>query len=202
VIHDTKRLHRRARLLTLAAVLCVALTTTVASVHAGSQSGCASNEVRTHDEAVFGHFATRSAAATVMRSAAALGFKGIKIENDGCSDYEVEIDGADTGGQRSSFAREAAGAGFPVTFEQIAPPFQYHAGQMVGVVGRFGSVTAANALLRRLSVKGFQYLDVVFMNGRWLVVVPQVPEKNVPSLTSEFRRAGFNVLFQPGISTG
>src|SRR3954467_2395627 len=68
---------------------------------------CASPEVRMHDEAVFGHFSTLGAARTLKASAAAAGFRGIKIEDDGCGgDFEVEIDGADTQKDRSSFAAE------------------------------------------------------------------------------------------------
>ncbi len=102
-----------------------------------------------HDEAVFGHFSTFAAAKKLKKHAAAFGFAGIKIENEGCGDFEVEIDGADRQADRSSFAQEASKAGFPVTFEQIAPPMQYQQGQVVGVLGQMRTVAAANSLMMR-----------------------------------------------------
>ena len=128
-----------------------------------------------HDEAVFGHFSTLAAARKLKAGTTAIGFAGVKIENEGCGDFEVEIDGADTQAQRSSFAKEAAKAGFPVTFEQTAPPLQYAAGQVFGVFGTFKTVAAANALMRRLSLVGFPYVDLAREGNRWLVVMPQVP---------------------------
>jgi hypothetical protein len=114
------------------------------------EPACRTNEVRQHNEAVFGHFSTLAAAKKLRAKAAALGFAGIKIENDGCGDFEVEIDGADSLADRQSFATEARKAGFPVTFEQTAPPMEYRQGQVVGILATKRTLVEANALMRRL----------------------------------------------------
>jgi hypothetical protein len=151
-----------------------------------------------HNEAVFGHFPTMAAALKLKRAAARAGFKGLKIENDGCGDYELEIDGADDVADRVSFAREAAKAGFQVTFEQTAPPLRYKEGEVVGIFARLRTVTAANALMWRLAAVNFRYIDLVYANGKWLVVMPQVPVKHALSIAAEVHKAGFRIVFQPG----
>ena len=151
-----------------------------------------------HDEAVFGHFSTLAAAKKLKARAAAFGFAGIKVENEGCGDFEVEIDGADRQADRSSFAQEASKAGFPVTFEQTAPPMEYRQGQVVGVLGQMRTVSAANALMLRLSGNGFFFIDLVREGNHWLVVMPQVPIKHALSIAHEVATAGFHIQFRPG----
>jgi hypothetical protein len=151
--------------------------------------------VRVHDEAVFGHFATRGAAQALANKAAAWSFKGIKIENDGCGDYEVEIDGADRSADRMSFAVEAHKAGFPVTFEQTAPPLARTPKTTYGVFGTFRSITAANALSWRLASVNFHYIDIAYQNGKWLVVMPAVPLTAALSIAAEVHKAGFHIAF-------
>lgn len=159
---------------------------------------CAKAEVRVHDEAVFGHFSTLSAGKELKKRAASFGFNGIKIENEGCGDFEVEIDGADRQADRSSFSAEAAKAGFPITFEQTAPPMQYKAGEVVGIFAHKKTATAANALMWKLAKFGFQYIDLVRQGSSWLVVMPQVPIKSALSIAHEASAAGFSIQFQPG----
>jgi hypothetical protein len=160
-------------------------------------AGCATPEVKQHNEAVFGHFASAGAARAYSRRPAALGFQGLKIEDDGCGDWELEIDGADTAKQRASFSAEATKAGFHISFEQTGDPLDPPAGQVVGVIGRKASVTAANALLWKLVSHGWQYLDIAYSGGKWLVVMPQVPVKNALSIAQEVAKAGFHIQFQP-----
>jgi hypothetical protein len=161
-------------------------------------ASCAKPEVRVHDEAVFGHFSTLAAAKALKKRAAAVGFAGIKIENEGCGDFELEIDGADRQADRASFSLEATKAGYYVTFEQTAPPMQYQAGQVVGVFASLRTVTAANALMWKLSRSGFGYIDLVRVGSRWLVVMPQVPIKHALSIAHEVATAGYQIQFQPG----
>ena len=184
-------------------VVLVLLVATFAGAAAASRASsappsCATPEVRAHDEAVFGHFSTLAPAKKLKAHAAAAGFQGIKIENEGCGDFEVEIDGADTQAQRSSFAQEASKAGFPVTFEQTAAPMQYQQGQVVGVFGQLRTVSAANALMMRLSRNGFLFIDLVREGNHWLVVMPQVPIKHALSIAHEAASAGFHIQFRPG----
>ena len=105
---------------------------------------------------------------------------------------------ADREADRVSFAKEAARAGFQVTFEQTADPLAYQAGQVVGVFGKPRTIAAANALSQRLAAVSFRYIDLVAVGARWWVVMPQVPIKNALSIAHEAADAGFHVAFQPG----
>lgn len=158
-------------------------------------TGCQTNEIRQHDEVVYGHFSAPSAARALRRHLARAGFDGVKIENDGCGDFEVEQDGADAAQQRSSVAAEAKKAGFLVTFEQIGAPLSPPKGQVYGVFAREPSVTRANAFMQRLAGNSFQYVDLVRSAGKWLVVLPQVPVKSALSIAKEAARAGFRLQF-------
>jgi hypothetical protein len=162
---------------------------------------CRTSEVRVHDEAVFGHFSTRAAAKRLAARATRAQLMGVKIEDDGCGDYEVEIDGADTDKDRGSFAREAGKLGFEITFEQQAPPMAYQEGQVVGVLGRLPTLAAANALMWRLAHANFHYIDVVPQGKRWFVVMPQVPVKKALPIAREVAVAGFHIQFQQGAKT-
>lgn len=191
------------RRLPLIALVAVAVATIAAGAQAArkvtGEPSCRTNETRQHNEAVFGHFATRAAAARLRAAAAKLGFQGIKIEDDGCGDFEVEIDGADRQADRSSFADEARKAGFPVTFEQTAPPMEYRQGQVVGILASKVTIAEANALMRKLSLHGFLYIDLARTATRWLVVMPQVPVKHALGIAHEVATVGFRITFRPGV---
>jgi hypothetical protein len=161
-------------------------------------AGCPAQEVRQHNEAVFGHFSSLAAAKAFSRRPKALGFQGLKIEDEGCGDWELEIDGADTAAQRASFSKEATKAGFQISFEQTGDPLSPPAGQVVGVIARKSTVTAANALVWKLVGGGWQYVDIAYVGGKWLVVMPQVPVKAALSIARELAKAGFHVQFQSG----
>ena len=188
---------RRAAVLSLLFV-CAAFAAGAAARPAAAPATCITPEVRVHNEAVFGHFATLAAAKSLKARAARVGFAGIKIENDGCRDFEVEIDGADRQADRTSFAQEASRAGFPVTFEQTAPPMQYKAGEVVGVFARKRTVVEANALMGKLSRNGFLFIDLVPEGKVWLVVMPQVPVKHALSIAHEVATAGYHIQFRTG----
>lgn len=159
---------------------------------------CQTAEVRVHDEAVFAHFSTLAAAKQLRARAAPMGFKGIKIENEGCGDFEVEIDGADRQADRTSFANEAGKAGFQITFEQIAPPMQYRAGEVVGIFAHKQTVPAANALMWKLAAQNFRFIDLVRQGTSWLVVMPQVPTKDALPIAHEVASAGYQIQFRSG----
>ena len=154
--------------------------------------------MRQHVEAVFGHFSSRGAAVAYARKPKRLQYQGIKIEDDGCGDFEVEIDGADTQRQRTSFAAEAAKSGFQITFEQTGEPLQPAQGQVVGVLASKTTLAAANALAWKLAPLGFRYVDIVPSGRRRLVVMPQVPVKNALSIAKEVAKAGFHIQFRDG----
>jgi hypothetical protein len=163
---------------------------------AASSNDCRKNELRVHDQAVFGHFATHKAAAAFARRPIKYGFKGVEIENNGCGDFEVYIGGADKTSVRDSFAAEAAKGGFQVTFDQTAPPLTRTSKLTYGVFGTFRSIARANALSWRLARAGFRYIAIAYDGGKWLVVMPQVPIKVALSIASEAAHSGFHIAFQ------
>jgi len=190
----------RRPLLAVLSCAAIAVAAAAGSARAGTShaADCRKPFQRTHDRAVFGHFATLAAAKALKKRAAAVGFAGIKIYNNGCGDFDVLIDGADKTADRSSFAAEAQKAGFPVTFEQTAPPLQLRQGYTYGVLGTFTRIAAANALSWRLASVGFRYIEIAYANGKWVVVMPAVPIKNALSIAAEVHRAGFHIAFQTG----
>ncbi len=184
------------RRLLLALVLAALLAALSAQTGAAQTAGCRKPFVRTHDRAVFGHFATSGAARALAKHAKALGFQGIVIENNGCGDYEVLINGADKTADRTSFAAEAQKAGFSITFDQLAPPLDRKTGYTYGVFGTSRSIAAANKLAWRLAAINFRYIEIAYQNGRWLVVMPAVPLKAALSIAAEVHKAGFHIAFQ------
>src|SRR5438477_353305 len=123
--------------------------------------------------------------------------KQVSFERES-ADVEVEIDGADRGADRSSFANEAARAGFQVTFEQTLPPMAFKQGQVVGIFAAKRTLAEANALMQRLAPIGFRYIDIARSPTRWFVVMPQVPVKQALSIAREVSTAGFQITFRPG----
>jgi hypothetical protein len=188
------------RPLLAAALCCAALAVAAGSAQAGTAgaAGCRKPFQRTHDRAVFGHFATLAAAKALKKRAAAVGFAGIKIYDNGCGDFDVLIDGADNTADRGSFAAEAQKAGFPVTFEQTAPPLQLRKGYTYGVLGTFTRIAAANALSWKLATVNFRYIEIAYVNGKWVVVMPAVPIRNALSIAAEVNKAGFHIAFNTG----
>jgi hypothetical protein len=184
-----------------AAVVIVVLSVVAAQTvaRAASEPPCRTMAPRSHINAVFGHFSTLSGAKAYKAEAAAKVFKGLQIVNNGCGDYEVYIGGADRPSDQSSFYKEARDAGFHVTYQQSAPPMQFQPNHVVGVFGTFRSVAQANALMWKLSDRGFWFLDLARSPSRWLVVIPQVPIKKALSIAKEVATAGFHVQFQPGL---
>lgn len=172
------------------------LAALAATVALGGSPACRTAEIRQHDEVVFGHYSTRTAAMRMLTSARNVGFDGLKIENDGCGDFEVEIDGADTEQQRGSISREAAKAGFQVTFEQTGDPLNPPKGQTVGVFASKKTIAQANALALKLAALNFRYIDLAPSGRRWLVVMPQVPVKDALPIAHEVASAGYHIQFR------
>jgi len=78
---------------------------------------CRSHPVEGGLAAVFGHRQSPAAAQKLLQQAAAAGFQGLRVQQDSCGDWEVDLYGLQTPGQRRDFAAEARKAGFHVTFE-------------------------------------------------------------------------------------
>jgi hypothetical protein len=184
----------RSRL--LIALLFAALAAATSTGTPPAAASCRTPDVRVHDEVVFGHFATKAGALALARRAKAVSFKGIKIEDKGCGDYVVAIGGADKTADRSSFAAEAAKAGFQVTFTQTGAPLTQTAKVTYGVFATFRKIAPANALAWKLATLNFRYIEVTYENGKWLVVMPQVPITAALSIAQEVHSAGYHVSFQ------
>ncbi|MFY9580081.1 MAG: hypothetical protein WAQ33_12230 [Gaiellaceae bacterium] len=67
--------------------------------------------------AVFGHRRTRGAALRLLRKAKAVGFQDLRVQQDRCNDWEVDLYGIKTPVQRQELTQEAASVGFHLTFE-------------------------------------------------------------------------------------
>jgi hypothetical protein len=78
---------------------------------------CRSQPVRGGLAAVFGHRRSHRAAVVLMRAATAKGFQNLQVQQDRCADWEVDLYGVETAKQRAALRREAAAAGYHVTFE-------------------------------------------------------------------------------------
>jgi hypothetical protein len=69
--------------------------------------------------AAFGAGLSREAADRLRERAAAVGFSAAQVEEDGCGVYAVVLRGFSDRANAEDFAREARGAGFPVTLETL-----------------------------------------------------------------------------------
>ena len=78
---------------------------------------CRSHPVQGGLAAVFGHRHTRRAAVRLLRQAEHVGFQNLQVQEDSCNDWEVDLYGLQTPGQRRDLAKEAASVGFHLTFE-------------------------------------------------------------------------------------
>lgn len=67
--------------------------------------------------AVFGHRPTYQGAVRLRAKAERLGFLGLKVQQDRCHDWEVDLYGLQTPEQRREFAKEARSVGFHIVYE-------------------------------------------------------------------------------------
>jgi hypothetical protein len=67
--------------------------------------------------AVFGHRRTRRAALQLRAKAEHLGFLGLRVQQDRCNDWEVDLYGLKTPEQRRGFAKETRRVGFHIVYE-------------------------------------------------------------------------------------
>jgi hypothetical protein len=72
-------------------------------------------------EAVFGRFSSRARAAAVQRHALEVGFKGVRIESDGCGLLKVTLPGIPTLRVGRDFIAEARRVGFNPQLEHGQP---------------------------------------------------------------------------------
>jgi len=159
------------------------------SVAAGGRTaaGCRTAETNRDTEAVFGHFATRAAAADFLAVAEHRGFKGFEVENDGCGDFELES-AEITQAQRSAFAHEAEVSKIQVTWELPGRPDRRVLGRVLAVFGTRTTITAANALAWLVAGYGFRYIDVVYAPGAWRVVQAGIPVGQEAAFRAEVAR--------------
>jgi hypothetical protein len=72
-------------------------------------------------EAVFGRYSTSTRAAPVLRRVLAAGFRGTRIESDGCGLLKVALHGIPTLRVGRDFVAEARGEGFNPRLEEEEP---------------------------------------------------------------------------------
>jgi hypothetical protein len=78
---------------------------------------CRSHPVEGGLAAVFGHRRTRRAAQALVARAEAVGFRGLRVQQDKCDDWEVDLYGLKTPAQRRELTAEARSAGLRIVFE-------------------------------------------------------------------------------------
>jgi hypothetical protein len=78
---------------------------------------CRSHPVEGGLAAVFGHRPTRRAALRLQAEAEHVGFRGLRVQQDRCDDWEVDLYGIKTRADRQEFAAEARRVGFRIVFE-------------------------------------------------------------------------------------
>jgi hypothetical protein len=78
---------------------------------------CRSTPIRGGLAVVFGHRRSHRGAVILMREATAKGFQNLQVQQDRCDDWEVDLYGVGSARQRVELRREAAAAGYHVTFE-------------------------------------------------------------------------------------
>jgi hypothetical protein len=78
---------------------------------------CRSHPVEGGLAAVFGHRPTKRAAMRLRASAERVGFQGLRVQQDRCRDWEVDLYGLKTQAQRREFAAEAGRVGFHIVYE-------------------------------------------------------------------------------------
>jgi hypothetical protein len=81
------------------------------------QVECRSHPVEGGLAAVFGHRRTPAAAQKLLQRAGASGFRGLRVQQDRCGDWEVDLYGLKTPAQRRDLRAEAHKVGLDVTFE-------------------------------------------------------------------------------------
>jgi cell division septation protein DedD len=79
---------------------------------------CRSHPVEGGLAAVFGHRPTKRAALRLQAEAERLGFLGLRVQQDRCRDWEVDLYGLKTSAQRHEFSAEAARVGFHIVYER------------------------------------------------------------------------------------
>jgi hypothetical protein len=78
---------------------------------------CRSHPVEGGLAAVFGHRRTRRAALRLLARAEGVGFHGLRVQEDSCRDWEVDLYGIKTPAQRRELSAEGRRAGFRIVFE-------------------------------------------------------------------------------------
>lgn len=117
----------RSRILPRAIVLVAAVAYPVAVAASGSprfpsRAECIHPARGDGDlEAVFGRFTTSSRSESVLRRTLAVGFKGVRIESDGCGLLKVTLHGIPTLGVGNDFIAQARTVGFDPRLEQRKP---------------------------------------------------------------------------------
>lgn len=91
--------------------------------HEAGQAGfpveieCRSHPVEGGLAAVFGHASTKAAAQRLLTNVERIGFRGLRVQQDSCGNWEVDLYGLNTSAQRHELAQEARRAGLHIVFE-------------------------------------------------------------------------------------
>lgn len=151
-------------------------------------------------KAVFGHAASKAAAAAIARRVRRA-FKFVEVERIGCGFWQVYVRGLNTPRQQREFAREAEQVGFSgVSFQGNADVTQAAApGTVKAVFGTYSAVAPADRMLRRVAGFGFRLAAI----GRYglhsfKVVLVGVPLSATQEFAQQAHSAGLPLTYDVG----
>jgi hypothetical protein len=164
--------------------------------HAAEQTVCPSQQ-QAGIVAVFGHRRNTAAAEQLASDAERVGFQGLVVQQRGCNDYAVVLQGLRSLRQAADFEHEAAGAGFNVQIECRSHPVE---GGLAAVFGHRPTRRAALRLQARAEHVGFKGLRVQQDRCRdWEVDLYGLHTRaQRRDFAAQARRAGFDVVFELG----
>jgi cell division septation protein DedD len=181
---------------TIVAFVLIATTAATAAPHASAK--CRHGNPDTRWKAVFGHFSQPARAAALTAELKKKGFTLAHVQNNGCGDYAVVVQGVDTQQTRDGFTAEAASAGYPgVSYQTVSTDtIPLPKGTWRAIFGTFATVDAANELERKAAERGFRMIDIEYAQPRrWRVAVAGVPAAKSQEFAREARSAGFTVTY-------
>jgi hypothetical protein len=164
--------------------------------HAAEQSVCPSQQ-RAGIVAVFGRRPSTAEAEQLKAEAERVGFRGLVVQQRGCDDYAVVLEGLHSMRQAGEFQHEAAGAGFKVQIECRSHPVE---GGLAAVFGHRPTRRAALNLRAQAERLGFNGLEVQQdLCHDWEVDLYGLNTRaQRRSFAAQAKRAGFDIVFELG----
>lgn len=162
----------------------------------GTPAGCVSQQTA-GIVADFGHRRTAAAATQLATRAEHYGFKGLRVEQRGCTDFAVVLRGLTSTAEGRSLQAEAKQVGLHVTLDCRSAPAE---GGLAAVFGHRRTAARASALAARAARLGFRGLHVVEVGcDDWAVLLYGLKTPGERrAFAKEAAAAGFHIRYEPG----